>query len=104
MRKKLLFILLLLVPFLVNAKHVEYEWEKSNNREILFYQEKDGKYLVFEKSNSGDKIVTYESTGRKVSSRYLEDNVEDWALYTDLQNKQYDSNWFYILKDGKQYE
>ena len=104
MRKKLLFILLLLVPFLVNAKQVEYEWDKSNGRGIIFVEEKDGKYIVYDESNIGDRITTYESTGKRVSSRYLEDTDEDYKLYSRIKNKSLYRDWYEMDIDGEYYE
>jgi hypothetical protein len=104
MRKKLLFILLLLVPFLVGAKNVEYEWGKSNGRGMLFLEEKDSKYTIYEESSMDPKITIYESNGKRVSSRYLEDTEEDWMIYGQVQNYYIFSLWYNYYNDGEYYE
>ncbi len=60
MKKKLLFILLLLVPFLVNAKeNISYSWDKQNNNGMEFITEEDNQYIVAE-NHYGNNTTRYQ--------------------------------------------
>ena len=101
MKKKVLFILaLLLIPFTVFAKNVEYEWGKQKERGLFFVEEQDNKYVIYEPGSSSDRFVTYETNGKKVSSRELTDveyDIIDDTLYNLGSTKwyYYDSSNYY---------
>ncbi len=88
MKKKLLFILLLLVPFLVNAKeNISYSWDKQNNNGMEFITEEDNQYIVAE-NHYGNNTTRYQFSyyapdGQKVKS-------EKWS---DMEADEVDAIW-----------
>ena len=85
MKKKLFFIILLLMPIMVFAKETyNYEWEKSNVSGIAFVDEEDNQYQIFELTNNNNrfKLTNYQPNGKKISSQYLQDETLDDMLFT----------------------
>ncbi len=82
MKKKLFFIILLLIPVMAFAKETyNYEWEKYNVSGIAFIDEEDNQYQVFELFNNNRfKITNYQPNGKKISSQYLQDETLDDML------------------------
>ena len=91
MKKKLLLIILLLVPFLVKAQEkYTYEWDKYNENNILFIGEKDDKYETYTYNTNNERILTYyQPDGKKISSRSLDlnNNEEDMEYFYSFINK-----------------
>ncbi len=49
MKRKVLFLIALLIPFIVNAKEeLTYSWHKTNNNGTAFIVEKDNEYLLLD--------------------------------------------------------
>ncbi len=95
MRKKILFILVLfLIPFTVFAKNVEYEWGKQKERGMLFVEEKDNKYVIYEPNNQSANFVTYETNGKKVSSKELTDYEYD-VMDDTIHNLRSTGEYYY---------
>ncbi len=94
MKKKLLLIILLLVPFLVKAQEkYTYEWDKYNENNILFIGEKDDKYetytYTYSDSDTQRILNYYQPNGKKISSRSLdlENNEEDREYFSSFINR-----------------
>ena len=83
MKKKLFFIVLLLIPVMVFAKETyNYEWEKYNASGIAFVDEEDNQYQIFELTNNNNrfKLTNYQPNGKKISSQYLQDETTEDLL------------------------
>jgi len=96
MKKKILLLVILLVPFLVYAKEeISYEWMKENSNGFLFLGEEDNQYLVYDEPNNGPRITYYQPNGKKVSSEYVAPK-EDFELIQKIN--EHNSRGFYINK------
>ena len=88
MKKKLLLILLLLVPFLVNAKeNISFGWDKQNENGMEFITEEENQYIVAE-NHYGNNTTRYQFSyytpnGQKVKS-------EKWS---DMEADEVDAIW-----------
>ena len=82
MKRKLLLIILLLIPFGVFAKaSITYGWEKENDP-IEFLTEEDNQYLVYENR----KISYYNPSGKRIKS-VTEDAFGSDKLFEIRENK-----------------
>ena len=96
MKKKILLLILLLVPFLVSAKEeISYELTKENSNGFLFLGEEDNQYLVYDVPNNGPRVTYYQPNGKKVSSEYVEPK-EDFELMQKIN--EHNSRGSYINK------
>ena len=77
MKKKILFLIALLVPFLVSAKEeLSYGWDYENERGAIFLQEKDNEYWIGENigkvknkvPSSSPKLSYFTPAGKKLRS------------------------------------
>ena len=90
MKKKLFFIILLLIPVMVFAKETyNYEWEKYNVSGIAFIDEEDNQYQVFEMNNNGrSRLTNYQPNGKRISSQYLSnETIDDMLLAAKVFKK-----------------
>ncbi len=99
MKKKILFILALLIPFTVFAKNVEYEWGKQKERGLYFVEEQENKYAIYEPGSSSNKLVTYETNGKKVSSRELTD--EEYDIIGDTLYNLGSTKWYHYNSSNR---
>ena len=106
MKKKILLLIMLLVPFIVNAKEeISYGWDKENSNGIIFVKEDNNQYLVFDLTNNGSRVTYYQLNGKKVSSRYLnKENMEDYILRNEARSKLPFTNYYYRYEDGVNYK
>ncbi len=104
MKKKILLLIMLLVPFLVSAKEeINYEWMKENSNGFFFLGEEDNQYLVFDVPNNGPRITYYQPNGKKVSSRYLDfDDEEDRKIMIRFKSSLSGRETFYNEVDGEE--
>mgnify|MGYP006916028036 CR=1 FL=1 len=106
MKKKILLLIMLLVPFLVNAKEeINYGWDKENSNGIILMKEENNQYLVIDGTNNGPRITYYQPNGKKVSSRYIEkESTEYYTLYEEVESRIPFTNYYYRYEDGVYYE
>ncbi len=94
MKKKILLLIILLVPFLVSAKEeINYEWTKENSNGFLFLGEEDNQYLVFDEPNNGPRITYYQPNGKKVNSEYITPDTDNffelWQKYGNRSGRNH---------------
>ncbi len=90
MKKKILLLIMLLVPFLVSAKEeINYGWDKVNKNGIVYIVEDENKYYTVEDllllmnnnkapSSASVKIKSYDPAGNLIKSLTInEDNAEE---------------------------
>ena len=86
MKKKILFLIALLVPFLVSAKEeLSYGWDYENERGAIFLQEKDNEYWIGENIGKAKnkvpslspKLSYFTPAGKKLRSVSYEDISEE---------------------------
>jgi hypothetical protein len=74
MKKKILFLIALLIPFIVNAKEeLTYGWDYLNETGTMFLTEKDNEYLIGElDSEAQDTMISYFTpAGKKLRSKSI---------------------------------
>ena len=106
MKKRILLLIMLLVPFIVNAKEeISYGWDKENSNGIILMKEDNNQYLVFDYANNGPRVTYYQPNGKKVSSRYLDkENMEYYILRNEVESKLPFFNYYYRYENGVYYE
>lgn len=66
MKKILYLIILLLIPFIVNAKQIyEVKWSKNSENDYDFIKEKDNKFFFIESGKQGLNIVAFDQNGNE---------------------------------------
>ena len=84
MKKKILFLIALLIPFLVSAKEeLTYGWDYENENGTMFLTEKDNEYLIGElDSEAQDTMISYFTpAGKKLRSKSI-------SKMTDAERKE----------------
>ncbi len=94
MKKKLLFLLLLLVPFLVFAKEeFSYGWDFEQNNTLLYGTEIDSEYYFVKPTFPGLSVQVYNNKGKYLKTISSEDYntydevVKDYPQYPIIYSK-----------------
>jgi hypothetical protein len=111
MKKKILFLIALLVPFLVSAKEeLSYGWDYENERGAIFLQEKDSEYWIgenFGKNKKGPvsppKLSYFTPAGKKLRSVSYEDISEEVGREAIEKFKDRTYRGRYYLEIGEEF-